>query len=455
MAKPITILIVDDEAPVCEALRGVLADDGFEARVAHSAEEGLAELARCHVDLVLLDVLMPGGMDGMEGLACIRREHPHAGVVMVSGHGTIGSAVRAMELGALDFIEKPPSLEGVLSRVRQALEKKRLREENESLRSELADRHRVVGESPALRAILQIVARVAPTNARVLIAGESGTGKELVARAIHRASRRAERPLLRVNCAAIPTELIEAELFGHERGAFTGAVGRRQGKFEQADGGTLFLDEVGDMSPHTQSKVLRVLEEGQFERIGGKETITVDVRVLAATHHSLPEDIAAGRFREDLYYRLNVVPILVPPLRERLEDVPLLAEHYLRRYCAENGRGAIHFSPDAMDCLRRYRWPGNVRELRNLVERLVIMTPGDCIRVEDLPAELHERLGPSPSAEHQTLRDARENFEADYIRRTLDETNWNVSEAARRLGIERTHLHRKMRTGDIRRDQSS
>jgi len=323
------------------------------------------------------------------------------------------------------------------------------------LQSQLASQHEIIGGSDGIRSILQVVARVAPTNARVLITGESGTGKELIARAIHTGSRRVDRPFVRVNCAAIPTELIEAELFGYEKGAFTGAAHRHAGRFEQADGGSLFLDEVGDMSAHTQAKVLRVLEEGQFERIGGNQTLTVDVRVLAATNRDLPAMIAEDRFREDLYYRLNVVPVTVPPLRERRADILPIARHFLARYCAENAKPLMSLAPEAAEALERYHWRGNIRELRNVVERAVIMTPGDTIRVEDLPADSIGSRGTSvadaPSAD-LSLRDAREEFETAYIRRVLEESGWNVSEAAKRLGIERSHLHRKMRQADLRRD---
>lgn len=439
------LLIVDDEPDVGEWLGGALEDEGHRVRVAHSGEEALEEVRRRRPDFVFLDVAMSGGMDGIETLQRLREDYPDVGVLMISGHGTIEMALRTIQMGALDFIEKPLSLDAVLKRLAKVASKRQRREPS----SWGSGKHFIVGESPAIREVLALVERIAPTNARVLITGESGTGKELIARAIHGRSRRVQGPFVRVNCAAIPSELIEAELFGYEKGAFTGAVGRHPGKFEQANRGTLFLDEVGDMSPHTQAKVLRVLEEGQFERVGGTETLSVDVRVLAATHRDLRREVVEGRFREDLYYRLNVVPIHLPPLRDRREDIPLLAEYFLRRYAEENGKGPFILLPDARDALERYEWPGNIRELRNLMERLVVMSTRNEIRREDLPRDIREGR-PFPETT-RPLRDAREEFETAYIRRVLEETGWNVSEAAKRLGIERSHLHRKIRQANLRR----
>lgn len=440
------LLIVDDEPDVGEWLGGALEDEGHRVRVAHSGEEALEEVRRRRPDFVFLDVAMSGGMDGIETLQRLREDYPDVGVLMISGHGTIEMALRTIQMGALDFIEKPLSLEAVLKRLAGVASKRQRRESSTAFWG--SGKHSIVGESPAIREVLVLVERIAPTTARVLITGESGTGKELIARAVHERSRRAQGPFVRVNCAAIPSELIEAELFGYEKGAFTGAVGRHPGKFEQANRGTLFLDEVGDMSPHTQAKVLRVLEEGQFERVGGTETLSVDVRVLAATHRDLLREVAEGRFREDLYYRLNVVPIHLPPLRDRREDILLLAEHFLRRYAEENGKGPFILAPDAREALERYAWPGNIRELRNLMERLVVMSTRNEIRREDLPRDIREG---KPLQETRSLRDAREEFETAYIRRVLEETGWNVSEAAKRLGIERSHLHRKIRQANLRR----
>jgi two-component system nitrogen regulation response regulator NtrX len=452
VATNLDILIVDDEPDIGAGLSGALEDEGYRVRVAHSGEAGLDEVRKRRPDFVFLDIAMPGGMDGVETLQRLRDGFPDVGVLMVSGHGTIEIALKTIQMGALDFIEKPFSLDVVLDRLTRAASKREQRGRTQHPTAWGSGKTVIVGESPATRDILAVIERVAPTNARVLITGESGTGKELVARAIHERSRRAKRPFVRVNCAAIPSELIESELFGYEKGSFTGAATRHPGRFEQANGGTLFLDEVGDMSAHTQAKVLRVLEEGQFERVGGTETLSSDARVLAATNLDLRREIAAGRFREDLYYRLNVVPIHVPPLRERREDVLSLAEHFLRRYSDENGRPAMTLSPDARDALERYEWRGNIRELRNLMERLVVMSTRDEIRTEDLPSDIREAKRIASPDATRPLRDARDEFEVAYIRRVLDETGWNVSEAAKRLGIERSHLHRKIRQANLHRD---
>jgi two-component system nitrogen regulation response regulator NtrX len=440
------ILIVDDEPAIQSSLKGVLEDEGYRVTAVGGGAQALARLADEPPDLIFLDIWM-SGMDGLEALEKIKRARPEATVVMISGHGTIETAVRATKLGAYDFIEKPLSLEKTLLIAARALEHARLERENAQLRERLDLEWDIVGESPAVQALRQQIATAAPTNGRVLIHGENGSGKQLVARAIHQLSTRAAQPFVEVNCAAIPEELIESELFGHEKGAFTGAVARRKGKFEIANGGTLFLDEVGDMSLKTQAKVLRALEEQAFERIGGKDTIKVDVRVIAASNHDLPELIERGRFREDLFYRLNVIPIEVPPLRERKEDVPLLINHFIARFAAENGKRPKTLSVEALAYFLSSDWPGNVRELRNMVERLVIMTPGDIIGSDDLPAPLRPKdlVPAADAARERTLKEAREAFERAFILSELRANDWNMTRTAERLGIERSHLYRKIK----------
>src|SRR5215468_11324953 len=445
------ILIVDDERAIQKALRGVLEDEGYRVSVAGSAQEAMAQLQDESPDVVFLDIWMPGA-DGLEALAEFKRIRPETAVVMISGHGTIETAVKATKLGAYDFIEKPLSLEKILLAATRALDHGRLERENRDLREQLARGQQIVGRSRLIEELRQQIAIAAPTNGRVLIHGENGAGKELVARAIHAQSARRDGPFVEVNCAAIPEELIESELFGHERGAFTGAVSRRRGKFELADGGTLFLDEIGDMSLKTQAKVLRVLEEQAFERVGGKDTLRVDVRVLAASNQNLTEQIAQSRFREDLFYRLAVIPIEVPPLRHRQEDIPLLVEHFIRLFSGENGKRPKTMSVEALAYFLSYDWPGNVRELRNMVERLVIMAPGDVIGPDDLPPPLRtrEESGTVESAQRdRKLKDAREAFERAYILSELREHEWNMTRTAEKLGIERSHLYRKLKAYGI------
>jgi two-component system, NtrC family, nitrogen regulation response regulator NtrX len=444
------ILIVDDEPAIRSTLRDVLEDEGYRVSAVGSGADALRFFADELPDLTFLDIWMDR-MDGLETLAEVKRTRPEAIVVMISGHGTIETAVKATRLGAYDFVEKPLSLEKVLVTVSRALEHARLERENASLRASLDQRSEIIGESVAMRALGEQITTAAPTNGRVLIHGENGSGKELVARTIHARSARHDRPFVEVNCAAIPEELIESELFGHEKGAFTGALARRLGKFELADGGTLFLDEIGDMSLKTQAKVLRSLEEQAFERVGGKDTIKVDVRVIAASNRDLPALIREGRFREDLYYRLNVIPIEVPPLRTRKDDIPALVSHFVAQFCAENGKRAKSLSTEALGYFLAYDWPGNVRELRNMVERLVIMAPGELIAVDDLPAPLRPKEpGPAPSeARDGTLRDARDNFERAFILAELRANDWNVTRTAERLGIERSHLYRKLKAYGI------
>jgi two-component system nitrogen regulation response regulator NtrX len=425
----------------------ILVGEGYNVLCAESGAHAAALAGQHRPDAVILDIVLPD-LDGIEVLKRIKAQTPDLPVIMISGHGTVQDAVQATRLGAYDCLEKPLSREKVLLTLDHALQARSLAEENRSLRQEAEARFEMVGESPVMQAIQDQVGRVAPTSGRVLILGESGTGKELIARAIHRNSKRADGPFIKVNCAAIPEELIESELFGSDRGAFTGAVKTRDGKFLQADGGTLFLDEIGDMSLNVQAKVLRALEQGEFERVGGSQTIRVDVRVLAATNHDLSKLVEGGRFREDLYFRLNVVPIFVPPLRERRDDIPLLIGHFMRQYALENGFRQKAVSDEAMEVLCDYAWPGNIRELRNLVERLSIMVGGDAIRPPDLPDDLRAArtiARANVAAQGKSLRELREQVERDYIRAVLDEHGWNVTQAAKDLGIERTNLHKKIK----------
>jgi two-component system nitrogen regulation response regulator NtrX len=382
----------------------------------------------------------------MEALGRIQGTPRAPAVIMISGHGNIETAVRATKLGAFDFIEKPLSLEKIIVLVRNAVQQRRLQDENQLLRSELGHRYQVIGESVPIKALRQQITVTAPTNGRVLIYGESGTGKELVARSLHAASLRSKGPFVEVNCAAIPEELIESELFGHIKGSFTGASEDKIGKFQKADGGTLFLDEVGDMSLRTQSKVLRVLEEQRFERVGSNQTVSVDVRVLAATNKNLEQEIARGAFRQDLFYRLNVIPFFVTPLRDRKGDIPVLARYFLNEFSSEYGKKTRELSEAAMEILLRYPWPGNVRELRNLVERLVIVCPQPRIEPHHLPPELFRGVAESPQQPYSTLHEARSAYEREFILRKLQEHRWNMTQTATALGLERSHLYRKMKS---------
>ena len=439
------ILIVDDEAGIRESLASILRDEHYFVEAVESAEVALERIAADSYAVVLLDVWLPG-MDGMEALSRIQSFAQPPLVIIISGHGTIETAVRATKLGAFDFIEKPLSLEKVIVLVRNAIQQRRLQEENQLLRSELGHRYRIVGDSVPMKALRQQSAVTGPTNGRVLIFGESGTGKELVARSLHAASLRSKGAFVEVNCAAIPEELIESELFGHMKGSFTGASEDKIGKFAKADGGTLFLDEVGDMSLRTQSKVLRVLEEQRFERVGSNETTHVDVRVIAATNKNLEQEIAKGAFRQDLFYRLNVIPFFVPPLRDRKEDIPVLARYFLAEFSAEYGKKTRELTDAAMEILLRYPWPGNVRELRNLVERLVIVCPQARIEPHHLPPELFRGVSESPQHPYSTLHEARSAYEREFILRKLQEHRWNMTQTASALGLERSHLYRKMKS---------
>ena len=440
------ILIVDDEAGVRASLAGVLGDEGYAVDAVGSGEACLEQVGRKAYEVVLLDIWLPG-MDGLMTLERLRDRHIDAEVIMISGHASIESAVKATKLGAFDFIEKPLSLEKTVLAVRNALRQRRLEVENRALRARVDRRYTIVGESPVIERLRTEIAMAAPSNGRVLVSGENGTGKELVARQVHALSHRRNGPFVEVNCAAIPQELIESELFGHTRGAFTGAVADRRGKFEAASGGTLFLDEVGDMSLITQAKVLRALQEQVVEPVGGQSSLRVDVRVIAATNKDLADEIRQGRFREDLYFRLNVIPVLVPPLRQRGEDVVRLATHFVTEFSREYGRRPKVFAPDALEALRTYSWPGNVRELRNMVERLMIMVPGDVIAVGDLPF-LNGSANGGRSANAnviQPLFEARDAWERSYILTTLAAFDGNISRTADALGLERSNLYKKMR----------
>jgi two-component system nitrogen regulation response regulator NtrX len=447
---PGTLLVVDDEPQILRAVAGVLQDEGFEVLTAPDGETALKMVAAEVPDLVLLDIALPG-LDGLEALTELKRQHPLLPVIMVSAYGSVENAVKATRLGAFDFIEKPPNADKILLSVRNALEWARLAEENRRLRQQRAPVKEIIGESAAISRLREKLALVAPTNAAVLIIGENGSGKELVARALHASSRRAHQPLVEVNCAAIPEDLIESELFGHEKGAFTGASSRRRGKFDLAHEGTLFLDEIGDMSLKTQAKILRILEEQRFERVGGGRPIQVDVRVLAATNKNLEEEIAKGRFREDLYHRINVIPLNVPPLRERREDTPLLAAHFLQELSQENGAPAKTFTPAVLEALAAMPWPGNVRELKNFVFRLAILSPFNLVDVADLPLAAS---GQEPAADYDfidpflqvpSFREARALFEKQFLRRKLSECKGNVSLLAEKIGLERSHLYRKLK----------
>jgi two-component system nitrogen regulation response regulator NtrX len=442
---PQSILIVDDEAGIRDSLSSILTEEGYAVESVGSGEECLSRLAKQHVDLVLLDVWLPK-MDGIETLERMRRDGHFPMVVMISGHGNIETAVRATKLGAFDFVEKPLSLEKTTQSVKRALEFLRLEMENRQLREELGQRYQVLGDSVPMKALRQQIALAAPTNGRVLIYGESGTGKELVAHALHAASLRSREPFVEVNCAAIPEELIESELFGHVKGSFTGASEDKIGKFQKAHNGTLFLDEIGDMSLRTQAKVLRVLEEQRLERVGSNHPTVVNVRVIAATNKKLEEQISKGSFREDLFYRLNVIPFTVPALRERIEDIPILTRHFLTEFAAAYGRKPKEISDAALAVLARYNWPGNVRELRNLIERLMITCPHSRIEPLHLPPELFRGLPAISSKPNATLHEARSAYEREFILRKLSENQWNMTRTAVALGLERSHLYRKMKS---------
>jgi len=453
MPKP-RILVIDDDSAIRDSLKMTLEYNDYEFLGAATGQEGLALAERDAPDLVLLDIKMPG-MDGMEVLGRLHVLNESLPVVMISGHGTTTTAVEAIKRGAVDFLDKPfESTDRLLVTIGNALEHGRLRDENRSLKKAVEVRHQMIGESAALKQVMAAIGRAAPTNATVLISGESGVGKELVARTIHRNSLRSRERFVQVNCAAIPEELIESELFGHEKGSFTGATEKQVGKFEQADRGTIFLDEVGDMSAKTQAKVLRVLQEGEVERLGSARTIKVDVRVIAATNKNLEEEIERGHFREDLYFRLAVIPIHVPPLRERPEDIPPLVRHYVDFFCRENNARPRRVTPAALEVLQRYRWKGNIRELRNAVERMIIMTPGDTIDVADLPPLIRTPTAtmsavPKATVEPDggrggTLREFKDSTERAYLVAKLRENGWNISKTAEVIDTPRSNLYKKL-----------
>jgi len=439
------VLIVDDEEGIRESLSVILEDEGYRVATSSSGEDALVILEEQFPDLVILDVWLPG-MDGIQTLqeiVALKREVP---VIMISGHGNIEVAVKATRVGAYDFLEKPLSLERVVLSTRRALERSALERENRDLKEDLTRRWKLIGDSSPMRTLRAQIEMAAQSNSRVLITGESGSGKELVARLLHVRSSRGQRPFVELNCAAMPYELIESELFGHEKGSFTGAFEKKKGKFELADTGTLFLDEIGDMSLQTQSKVLRVIETQDFQRVGGNTTIKVDVRIIAATNKDLTGEVKRGTFRDDLFYRLNVVAIAVPPLRDRKEDIPALVDHFVKSLAAEYGRPPKKIMADAIKSLQEYNWPGNIRELKNLIERLVIMTPSADIHAKDF------HLAGDEGARYyncNTLKQAREAFERDFISRKLEENDWNVSRTAEILDIERSNLHRKIKAYHI------
>lgn len=448
--KAPTILLIDDDKDILESLSGLLEDNGYSVEVSSDAETGFKILSQKPISLVLLDVLMPG-IDGIKALERIKALNPDVPVIMISGAATVDIAVKAIKLGALDFLEKPfEPVERLLVSVSNALKLHSLHQQNLRLTWEVQKKRELIGESQAIKKLRAEIERAAPSNARVLIMGENGTGKELVAAQIHSQSPRSKKPFIKINCAAIPVDLIESELFGYEKGAFTGATSSKEGKFELADGGSLLLDEIGDMGLQTQAKLLRALEENEIERLGSKHPIKVDVRVIASTNKNLPEEIRKGKFREDLYYRISVIPIYVPPLRERKDDIPLLANHFLKIFCEENNKPQMRISAQAIQTLMAYDWPGNVRELKNLVERLVIMTDGPEITESSIRDVLALELEASPEG---NLSSKVEAYEKSLIISTLRKFNWNISQAARALGIDRANLHRKIRQLGIKREQ--
>jgi two-component system, NtrC family, nitrogen regulation response regulator NtrX len=451
-----TILVVDDEKSVRDSLKMVLEFESYDVQFAENGQDALRHLAGGPTDLVLLDVKM-AGMDGLEVLQKIREKSVDLPVIMISGHGTIETAVEATKLGAFDFLPKPLDRDKLLVTVRNALQVATLAQDNRKLRESVEGKWQILGDSTRIKEILAVIERVAPTDVRVLITGENGTGKELVARAIQRLSKRGNKSFVEVNCAAIPSELIESELFGHEKGSFTGATSQRIGKFEQADGGTLFLDEIGDMSFRAQAKVLRALEEGTIERVGGNKLISVDVRVIAATNKNLDEEIKKGNFRDDLYHRLRVIPMHVPALRERREDIPLLTKAFIDDVCTRNGIARKSISEEALNRLSMLEWRGNVRELKNTVERLVILSPGTTIDISLLDAGVHGGRGETDDLVGQggTFQQFKERAEAAFIQRQLEIHKWNISKTAEALDIQRSHLYTKMKRYGLAKEEDS
>lgn len=451
MKNSTKILIIDDEKSIGEILAASLKDDGFIVDVAFSGRQGLEKIREFAPDIVLQDIWMPGDMDGLQVLEEVKKGgYPDCQFIIMSGHGTIETAVRAVKNGAWDFVEKPLSLDKINILIANILSFKREQNEKNALLSRLRKNIALVGESPVMVSLKQMIARVATSNAWILITGENGTGKELVAQNIHYLSHRAGRPLIEVNCAAIPKDLIETELFGYEKGAFTGADRAKKGKFDFANGGTLFLDEIGDMSLEAQAKILRILQERKFYRVGGEEPIEVDVRVIAATNKNLEDEIKNGRFREDLYYRLNVVPLRVAPLRQRKEDVSPLIEYFGDQFLRNNGYKRKVFSDESLGMMQSYGWPGNVRELRNFVERVYILTPGDHVDVHDLKfAGLTESVDQITLEGILTFREARARFEREFLLSKIEENRGNISKTAESIGLERSYLHRKIKSYGI------
>ncbi len=447
-----SILIVDDEKNILTTIAMALESDGHLTHTADNGATALSLIDSQQFDAILLDVMLPD-IDGLEILRIARDKHPNLTIIIMSGHGTISTAVQATKLGAYDFLEKPISRDKLLLSIRRAIDFRRLESENIALRSEIAQKYDIIAQSPCMKELIRRIETVGPSPSRVLITGENGVGKELVARALHQASPRASKPFIKVNCAAIPHDLIESELFGHERGSFTGAIQRRRGKFELAHKGTIFLDEIADMHLDTQAKVLRVLQENEIQRVGGEETIKVDVRVIAATNKDLDTAIRMGSFREDLYYRLNVIPIIVPPLRDRTEDISYLSRHFFNVFTEEYGRTKKILTDDAIATLTHYHWPGNVRELKNIIERIFIMSPSETIDRSAVTSFLPHKspLSPSqPTPIDLPLKEATLNFEKDFIEQKLKEYNYRISETARSLQIERSHLYKKIKALDIK-----
>jgi len=441
------ILLVDDEISICQTLGGILTDEGYEVLTAGSGEDALKILKEESCSLVLLDIWLPG-IDGIETLKIIKSEHPQIRVIMISGHGTIETAVKSTKLGAFDFIEKPLSLDKVILAVNHAFDLVRLEEENLLLRQKYREEYELTGQSWSIVELKDMISIIAPTNAWILIMGENGTGKELVARSIHRLSKRSQKPFVEVNCAAIPEDLIESELFGHEKGSFTGATEKKRGKFDLAHEGTIFLDEIADMSLKAQAKILRILQEKKFERVGGNKFIPTDVRVLAATNKNLELEMEQGRFRQDLYYRLNVIPLRILPLRDRKDDIPLLVKRFLVEFSLKDGAKEKVISPEAIESLKQHDWPGNVRELKNIVERLVIMTPSEQICAADIPPLGKDSLDMKPKLAFNlavSFRDAKLGFERDYLIGKIKEFDGNISRTAEAIGLERSNLHRKLK----------
>ena len=462
-----TILIIDDEPSIRDSLEGALTDEGYKTLKANSALAGIELAQKNSPDAILLDIWMPE-MDGLTALQELKKRGVETPVIIMSGHGTIETAVKSTKLGAFDFLEKPIELDRLLLVIRNALSARDLREENQALKKQLVTRRPLLGDSAPMKAVQELIHRVAPTNSSILITGENGTGKEVVAQTIHSLSQRFKKPFIEVNCAAIPEELIESELFGHEKGAFTGAVALRRGRFDLADQGTILLDEIGDMSMKTQAKILRILQEQKFERVGGHETHPVDVRIIAATNKDLKQEIARGSFREDLYFRLNVIRIHVPALRDRRDDIPMLADYFLEEFSRIHQKPRRSITPEAGGLLKKYAWPGNVRELRNLLERLVILQGHSeedrAITKEELRMHLGDAAvtgsaaGSMPEetprgavalSTGRALKEAKNEFEREYILQALKENQWNVSKTAQALGIERTYLHRRMKAFGI------